>query len=346
MPLENNNRRKATSPLQTERSVRSKGEVCQICKTTTIGGPDKTPAVVCSGCSSAFHASCGGVSDNLYYCYIVAKNKPWYCYLCNLELRNKTKGNYDSITRIEDVVTNVNDQIMTMAQEIKKIRATESSWSQEIETRILDDVDAKIEAKISERLTEQIELSISKQLAELNPERQASLVAPVSNNNTSNTYRKNIIITCVPERIGENVVTIVKKIAKQVNFLQDSFIDNCFRIEKKLSRGEQDKPSSILLKCTTEIARDNFLRCYFNYIKKHPLAPKDVGLEGDERIYMNEHMNPTLQPLLKRALAMRRDNRLSQVASHSAYLSVKLTVNSRPMWKRIYSEDDLNNLPS
>lgn len=257
-------------------------------------------------------------------------------------MRNKTKGNYDSITRIENVVTNVNNQIMTMAQEIKKIRATESSWSQEVETRILEDVDARIEAKISEKLTEQIERSISKQLTDLNPERPGLSVAPV--HNTSNTYRKNIIITCVPEREGENVVTLVRRIARQVNFLQDSFIDNCFRIDKKLSRGEQDKPSSILLKCTTEIARDNFLRCYFNYIKKHPLAPKDVGLEGEERIYINEHMNPSLQPLLKRALAMRRENQICQVASHSAYLSIKLIVESRPMWKRIYCEEDLNNL--
>lgn len=342
--MENSNRRKANSPLQAERSVRSRGEVCQICKTTTIGGQqDKTP-VLCSGCSSAFHASCGGISDNLYS-YIVGKNKPWFCYLCNLELRNKTKGNYDSITRIEDVVTNVNNQIMTMAQEIKKIRATESSWSQEVETRILEDVDARIDARISERLSERIESTVSKQLAQLNSERPVSSVAHAPNTNTINAYRKNIVITCVPEHEGENVVTLVRKIARQVNFTQDGFIDNCFRIDKRLPRSDLNKPSSILLKCTTEIARDNFLRCYFNYIKRHPLAPKDVGLEGENRIYLNEHMCPDLQPLLKRALTMRRDNRICQVASHSSYLSVKYIVDSRPMWKRIYKEEDLDSLP-
>lgn len=344
MPNENN-RRKATSPLQSEKIIRTKGDLCQICTcSSSFGVPnDPNPAVLCSGCGLAFHTSCGGISDNLYLCYIVTKKKPWFCYVCNLDLRDKTKGNYDSISKIENVVNSVNTQIQSLSQELQKIRSSESSWNQELEQRLFDDVDARIDAKITEKLEDKIESIVTDNVSRLLASKhQATSVTPTPNV-TMNNYRKNIIITCVPECVRENVVTIVRRIAKQVNFLQDAFIDNCFRVDKKMNRGGP-KPSSILLKCTTEMARDNLLRCYFAYVKKHALVPKDIGLQGENRIYLNEHMTPELQPLLKRALTLRRENRISQVASHCTHLSIKIIVDNRPVWTRIYNEEDLNNL--
>lgn len=345
MPNENN-RRKATSPLQSDRIIRSKGDTCYICKSSSnFGVPNNdNPAVLCSGCGLAFHTSCGGISDNLYFCFIVNKKKPWFCYLCNLDLRDKSKGNYDSISKIENVVCSVNEQIQSLSQDLKKIRSSESCWNQELESRLLEEVDVRIETKITEKLEEKFESfvtdNVSRLLVTQHPATSVTSTPTVAFNN----YRKNIIITCVPECEGENVVIITKKIAKQVNFLQDAFIDNCFRIDKKENRSDQTKPPSILLKCTTEMARDHFLRCYFNYIKKHALAPKDIGLQGDSRIYLNEHMTPELQPLLQKALSLRKQNRIAQVASHCNYLSIKLIVDDRPLWKRIYNEEDLNSL--
>lgn len=52
-------------------------------------------------------------------------------------------------------------------------------------------------------------------------------------------------------------------------------------------------------------------------------------------------MCPELQPLLKKALEMRRGKIVSQVASHCSHLSVKIVSNGRTMWKRIYNENDL-----
>lgn len=60
----------------------------------------------------------------------------------------------------------------------------------------------------------------------------------------------------MPETVGENVVTIAKKSAKQIYYSQAGFIDFWFRVEKKLNRTEQTKPPPILLKFTTEVSRD------------------------------------------------------------------------------------------
>lgn len=160
----------------------------------------------------------------------------------------------------------------------------------------------------------------------------------------SSSYRKNLVITSVPETPGENVVTIVKKLAKQISFTLSGFIDNCFRVGRKKSKDGNAKPSTILLKFTTEMSRDAFIKCYFTYIKKHQLTPRDIDMEGTDRIYVNEHLSPDIQPLLKKALALRREGVISQVAAHCTYLSVKMSVDGRIVWKRIYNENDLLSL--
>lgn len=139
-------------------------------------------------------------------------------------------------------------------------------------------------------------------------------------------------------------MTIVKRLAKQINFTQSGFIDNCFRVSKKDGRDTSDKPPTILIKFTTEISRDSFIKCYFTYIKRNQLTPSDIGLEGNSRIYVNEHLSPEIQPLLKKALSLRREGVLLQVASHCTYLSVKLSVNGRIIWRRIHNENDLLGL--
>lgn len=327
--------------------LRPRGEPCHICKNTTASATPENanPAVVCSGCRAVFHTTCGGISDHLYFCYIVSKSKPWYCYSCDLDSRNKLSSNSESISKIEEVVSNVNNQIQSMSQELLKIRASDSSWRQEFEEKIREDIDAKINNRIIETIDERIESTISDRIASIRDSFQINRPSESAAPSTiQNSYRKNLVITCVPEVDGENVVALVKKLAKQLGFTQDNFIDNCFRVDKKQIRTEQSKPSTILLKCTTEIARDTLLRCYFRYIKRNQLAPRDIGLTGEGRIYVNEHMNPNMQPLLKKALDLRRENKILQVASHCSYLSVKLEAGDRLIWKRIYNEEDLHSL--
>lgn len=67
-------------------------------------------------------------------------------------------------------------------------------------------------------------------------------------------------------------------------------------------------------------------------------------MEGTDRIYVNEHLSPEMQPLLKKALVLRKEGAIQQVASHCTYLSVKISADGRIVWRRIYNEDDLLRL--
>lgn len=319
------------NPGKSLRSQRSRMDLCRICRGNTIlVAKDKdelADSVKCTTCGHNFHLSCAGISTNFFCFYIQQQNKPWNCYSCDCETRISSNLDGHAIAKFESLANQMNSQVQALSEELMKVSNQNHSWQQEFECKLSDIIDQRIENKV---------------------QALSSVPQPIVStlNTTSNPYRKNLIITCVPEHVGENVMSIVKKLAKQINFLQDSFIDNCFRVEKRNFRGtnEQSKPPAILLKCTTEIARDNFLRCYFSYIKKHPLTPSDIGMDSADRIYVNEHMNPELQPLLKKALALRRNKIIAQVASHSTYLSIKIIIDDRPTWKRIFNEEDLNNL--
>lgn len=229
--------------------------------------------------------------------------------------------------------------------ELQKFRSAGSSSYKELEFRVMDLVDNSIELKLTESLENRIETAISTKLRTITSIGNNISAPPAST--SSSSYRKNVIITCVPTIQGENPLQIAQKIAKQINFLQRDFVDNCFRVAKKQDDenvNESSKPPTILLKCTTEIARDNMLRCYFNYIKSRPLTPSDIGIESNGRIYLNEHLSPELIPVLKMALELRRMKLVDQVASHSHHLSIKYLYNSHPVWKRVHNESELNDL--
>lgn len=330
-------KRNDKSPLHNPRTLRSKSDTCRICKDTVdVSNTDNSSekGVSCSGCNYVFHLTCGGVSHTFYTHYILQQRKPWYCYLCDSELRQAAAASVKAIKKIEETAAKVNSDVQILASEIQILKNNESSWRQEFECRIDDSINHKIEAKFAELNRNQASSNFNTH----------SAVPETAVGNSS--YRKNLVINGVPENGNENVVHVIKKIAKQINFTQANFIDNCYRIEKK---GERDtmsvsKPATILLKFTTELARDGFFKCYFTYLEKRKLCPADIELEGHERIYVNEHMNPKLQPLLKKALSLRRAGKIEQVATHSAYLSIKIASGNRSKWFRIIDEEALNAL--
>lgn len=306
--------------------MRSKGDVCKICRHNTVFGQsdNPNPAVLCTICSNAFHTTCAGVSEGFYLHYILTKGKPWFCYECEVQSREEARDSVAAISRVERMASAISSELM-------KLQSQDSCWRQEFETRMTEMMDKKItEAQIA---------------ATNNPETaRHGHASHSSNTNATTSHRKNVIVTCVPINPEENVVTIVKKIAKQISFLQTNFIDNCFRIYRGETRNEYAKPPSILVKFTTEMLRDGFLKSYYNYLKKHQLVASDIGLDGDHRIYVNEHLTPEVQQLLNKTLELKRRKIVSQVASHFNYISVKITVNERIIWKRIYNEGDLDAL--
>lgn len=316
-------------PGKNQRILRSAMDLCRICKGSTLptGKDDVVAVVKCTMCDDNFHINCVGVSPTFLGYYIQQKKKPWHCYVCDCELKHSIKANEVAVNKIEHLANQVSTQVKSISDEIMRMKQQDNSWKQEFECRISDLVDQRIEDKLG---------ALGGNLT--------SQQMTVPHSNTASSFCKNLVISGIPLSANENVVMIVKKIAKQINFTLPNFIDNCFRVMRKESATDLTKPPIILLRFTTELARESFLKCYFSFIKKSRLTPGDVELSGTERIYINEHLDPELQPLLKIALAYRRSGKIAQVSSHSLHISIKMVSQGRSKWYRVKDKKSLDTL--
>lgn len=319
-------KRTEKSPLQNPRQLRSRTECCRLCKITLDFSKQTDEYIVkCSKCDDHFHCNCAGVSENFYVFYILQKQAQWLCFTCHSSKMDSAAATVDSIRKIEASASKMNADVQTLANEIIKLKNSDSSWKQEMEMRIETSIDKKIE----ERMAALRNLPIPR----------ASLT-----NATHVAGRKNVVIAGVPRSANEDTVSVVKKLARQINFTMPNYMDNCFRVDKKGDTDEPPNNAIILLKFTTEIAMDSFMKCYFGYIRKKRLVPTDIGLEGEDRIYVNEQMNPEIVPLFKTALQLRREGKIAQVSSHFSHLSVKINSNGRDKWVRVHNERALHTL--
>lgn len=295
---------------------------CNICK---IAFMQKDTFVYCSRCSFHFHIGCAGIPERFYKHFIIAKGTPWYCHICNVDLRKQTQKNTEAIDNLSkkvDAIDEMKSNIASINIQMNSIRSTQETSIQVMEHEILDKVNTQLDnfaSKWSNKITSLDNDSLF----------------PTSSSNTSR--RKNVIIRGVPEIANELVTAIVKKIAKVINFNQSNFIDNCFRLPNREQGGA---PGSIILKFNTEISRDEYLKCYFGYLKNHPLTPSNIGLVGNQRIFVNEHMDPRLRLVLKEALQLRKNRIFSNVSTHCNHISVK----NADGWHRVHTLEDLNRI--
>lgn len=314
------NKRKAENRNPRTRAMNQRQKMDNSCEICTIQLTTRDPNVSCSKCSLSFHVGCVGMSDRYYKHFIIENGAAWYCYDCNVELRQLVRDNEENIEQLSTCVQKVQEQLDTVTIDMRKLKASQQTSLQSFELEVME--------KVDKHLSDFAKKVSGSEATQSN--------GPASSNN-NNGRRRNVIIRGVPESSNESVPAIVKKIAKVINFMQSNFIDNCFRLSK---RDNSDIPGSIILKFSTEMARDEFLKCYFSHLKNHPLRPSDIGLTGSDRIFVNEHMDPKLRTVMKMALELRKEKVLSNVSTHCNHISVK----DNDGWHRIYTMEDLKKL--
>lgn len=104
----------------------------------------------------------------------------------------------------------------------------------------------------------------------------------------------NLEIQCVPEYKNENILTVVKQLAKTVSFeLQEGDIKDFHRVAKLNT--ESKRPRNIVVKLGSPHIRDNFIAASKIYNKKHEkekLNTSHLGIAGDKNpIYVVEHLS-------------------------------------------------------
>lgn len=122
----------------------------------------------------------------------------------------------------------------------------------------------------------------------------------------------NLEIQCVPERKSENLITIVKQLAKTIACpINESEIFYCSRIAKKDPMSP--RPRSILIKLNSPRSRDTFLAAAIKYNKNHPedkLNAGHLGLPAEKKVAIYVAENLSLENKLLHAAARMRAKEL------------------------------------
>lgn len=273
---------------------------CRICKAKD--SRQNEIKINCCKCKRHHHLNCAGISMEFYNCYIITKKMQWLCYICESETM---EGNMESINKVEELINSAHT-------EIQKIKQQNSTWKQELEVKI----------------NEKVRNEVKKQVNNIQPPKMNDM-----------SRRKNLLITGVPKVENEDIQSVVKSIASIIGYNSEFWLDNCFRIAKKQGTATTTS-ENILIKFITEINRDQFLKSYLNFIKKKKFTPASIGLHGEHRIYINEHLSEELNKHMKEVIALKYNGKVEKVYAHSNHIMVKM----KDGWMKIKDSNDLDHL--
>lgn len=153
-----------------------------------------------------------------------------------------------------------------------------------------------------------------------------------------NSRRRNLIISKIPRLPNENVPELIVKISRALGVVASDLIDNCYRLGKE-TPAEPTKSDIILLKCRTELQRDQLLQAYYARVKANPPMLSHIGLNVNSRFYINEDMYPDVKKVFDAAMRVKTKAKITTVRGKSNVVSI-LRGNS---WTRVHSVKELED---
>ncbi|CAG5015882.1 unnamed protein product [Parnassius apollo] len=138
-------------------------------------------------------------------------------------------------------------------------------------------------------------------------EQRLQKLEAVFNDGEQRSRLNNIEIKGVPITNTENLFTIVSKIATKIDFnISDNNINYIARIHSRNDKNNK----SIIVSLHNRYLRDNFVAAVR---KCKSLTPLDIGLNGTNRIFINDHLTLENKLLLNKTKALAKERDFSYV---------------------------------
>lgn len=156
---------------------------------------------------------------------------------------------------------------------------------------------------------------------------------------------RNLEIQAVPEKRGENVVSLVKTLCETVKLpISDSDIHACKRVAKMDASSK--RPRNIVVTLQSPRLRDSVLSAAQRYNKEHKdgkLSTKHLGMTDiNNQIYVSEHLSPECKQLY--AAARRSAKEKNYTYCWAKYGHIYLRKNEKTDPILVKSLDFLNSL--
>lgn len=338
-----------------KRTTRSTMDKCKVCLEQVVPDfidEDKI-TLLCRECNDRYHGDCVGVSSKFFYNLIQNGRKGWACYSCH---QNKLQF-LDSIEkRVRDM------EEVTESNSIK-ISSVQSSCE-----RALVAMDEKI-ADLKQSLLEEIELVKSSgsggsqtpsidEIVNTVVSRQSSSLS----NSDDVTFlralhrKNNLVIQNVPVINGENAQVlndIVVKIAACFGYdLDRNNIVIVIRLRNRASSesgsstgSNPQRPfsNSLLVKLSDITVKDDFFNSYISaVILKKYITGTNVGLNSNQRIFINHHLSPELSKIKIKASELKKSGFITKI--NARYDCIKVFVNNS--WHKVTNFQALEDLSS
>lgn len=144
--------------------------------------------------------------------------------------------------------------------------------------------------------------------------------------------RGELTIQGIPYAVGENLEAYFKAICRRL-----AVRESPTHIRRIKPRNQMaNNGGLIVVEFSLLNDRNDF---YSAYLKNHELKLRDVGLNSDARIYINENLTLTARKLKVLALNLKRSGKLSSVFTKQGIVHVKRTSDDPPV--PIHEEGDL-----
>lgn len=295
--------------------------VCYVCKYPCVNDN-----ITCTECQYNMHLTCVGMSKSFYDYFIVKLKKPYECPSCSTRtidtIKSKASEFEKQLGRLQTDLVNFQSKISTHDSQIA---------SMSTQMTIL----AKTVAETSDMNDQKLNLLSNK--IDTQDEKLAKEICYIQ----GLQKKDELLISGVPSQPQENLKLIVIKIAAYVTInLNSDGIKKIHRLAASTTTNNTTVNPPILVKFATTDLRNALNDRYITLLKeKKPLNLSNIGLQGQDRIYINAHLPQCLTEVYKAAIQLKKDGKIQAYNSKTTSVAIK-------MWDKWHKIQTMGQLTS
>lgn len=291
--------------------TRKSPPICYICRNTCIN-----ENVTCTECQLDMHLLCVGMSKTFYDYFIVKLRKPYDCPTCSTKtitaMKLRSSEFQTQLDKLQTDVSNFHSKIAVHDSQIASM-STQMTILARAVAETSDMNDHKINSLSSRIDTQDEKLAIEMCFMQ------------------GMQKMDELLISGVPFNNQEDLKRIIMRIASHLSIsLKSDDITKTHRLLSKTSDSDvmtsqfRNEPP-ILVKFATTDLRNSVNDCYISFLKeKKPLNLSNIGLPGQDRIYINAHLPQCLSEVYKAASQMKKDRKIQAFQAKTTCVAIKL----------------------
>lgn len=208
-------------------------------------------------------------------------------------------------------------EIRIMASKLEKVTDTVHNLEQKTDKDVLD-INNELEAIHKQFSNAMLEI---KNELDLEMRHMHEKVNSVTNANNNMQKSLELSISGIPDTDGENLHTTISRISQLIMFEDIKSIVRLHRL-KPTQQSSSSLITNIIVCFTTTHSRRLFLSKYFAFIKNIPLKLSHIGINSDDRIYVNENLSKQSLELLKKAKSLMKTGKIAGVYTRDGHVCV------------------------